>query len=85
MEANVWEVGKVFNYGGDVHYVLPRFQRAYAWEEEQWQTLWDDLLAMRAEERVGAEHFLGAMVVIREDSPGATSRPTAWSMASSVC
>ena len=69
MEANVWEVGEVFNRGGDVHYVLPRFQRAYAWEEEQWQTLWDDLLAMRAEERAGAEHFLGAMVVIREDSP----------------
>ena len=65
MEANVWSVGKLFNNRGDVHFVLPRFQRPYAWERTEWQALWDDLLEVHlAGER--ARHFLGTIVVVNE-------------------
>ncbi len=67
MEANVWRVGKLFNNRGDVHFVLPRFQRPYAWERTEWQALWDDLLEVHAAGEQ-ARHFLGAIVVVNERS-----------------
>lgn len=69
MEANVWSVGKLFNNGGDVHFVLPRFQRPYAWERTEWQALWDDLLEVH-EAGMQSRHFLGAVVVVEEDIRG---------------
>ena len=66
MEANVWPIGQVFNRGGDVHYALPRFQRAYAWKKPQWRTLWEDFLNLHKDENAFSEHFLGVMVVIPE-------------------
>lgn len=60
------KIGKVFFNGGDVHYILPRFQRAYAWEQRHWQTLWEDVLAVHESQNQSHEHFLGAMVVIEE-------------------
>ncbi|MDD9955245.1 MAG: DUF262 domain-containing protein [Anaerolineaceae bacterium] len=70
MEAYIVDMAKVFNHGGETHFVLPRFQRAYTWEQKQWQTLWDDLLELRnfSRESRRAEHFLGAMVVIGEQA-----------------
>ena len=65
MEANVWSVGKLFNNRGDVHFVLPRFQRPYAWERTEWQALWDDLMEVHSAGE-GARHFLGAIVVVNE-------------------
>ncbi len=65
-------IGKVFFSGGDVHYILPRFQRAYAWEQRHWQTLWEDVLAICALENQSHGHFLGAMVVIGEGMLDAT-------------
>lgn len=69
MEANVWSVGKLFNNGGDVHFVLPRFQRPYAWERTEWQALWDDLLEVH-EAGMQSRHFLGAIVVVEEGNRG---------------
>lgn len=59
--------------------MLPRFQRAYTWEQKQWQTLWDDLLELRIYSSEGrrAKHFLGAMVVIKEESSGPHTVPYA--------
>ena len=74
MEANVWSVGGVFNQGGDVHFILPRFQRPYAWEQPEWQALWDDLLEVH-EAGEQASHFLGAIVVVEEKLSG-THVPT---------
>lgn len=70
MEAYIVDMARVFDRGGEAHFVLPRFQRAYTWEQKQWQTLWDDLLQLQnfSRESRRAEHFLGAMVVIEEDS-----------------
>ena len=66
MKADVINVGRVFSDRGDVHYLLPRFQRAYAWQRPQWLTLWNDVLEVWESGKDAAEHFLGAMVVISE-------------------
>ena len=46
MKADSLIMGKVFSSGGDVHYVLPHFQREYAWEKPEWQTLLNDLFSL---------------------------------------
>ena len=69
MKADDWQMSKVFLGGGDVQYVLPIFQREFAWEEEEWQTLLDDVMVTYKESQSGYhEHFLGSLVVIEEDS-----------------
>lgn len=52
--------------------VVPLFQRAYVWrEEEQWQPLWHDLRRMAEFRLAGAAatHFLGAIVIQAQDNP----------------
>lgn len=39
---------------------VPRFQRNYAWTEENWEELWEDLMALRAAPK--ASHFMGSLV-----------------------
>lgn len=68
MKANNHPMSKVLG-GEDLQYVLPIFQREYAWEQEEWQTLWDDILKIYgANNGYDSEHFLGSLVVIEEDS-----------------
>lgn len=43
MKVESLKTAKVFSGGGDVHYILPHFQREYAWEKPHWQTLLDDI------------------------------------------
>ena len=64
MRAGVEEISGVFRDGGDVQFILPRFQRAYAWEDKDWQTLWNDAKKIMASNTTNLEHFLGAMVVV---------------------
>ena len=68
MDAKSLKLSKVFASGGDVHYVLPHFQREYAWEKENWQTLLNDVVglydAYTSEKE--PEHFMGALVVIQD-------------------
>ena len=69
MKADDYQMSKVFLGGGDVQYVLPIFQREYAWEQAEWQTLIDDVVdAYHASDDSRHEHFLGSLVVIEEDS-----------------
>lgn len=69
VKADDWQMSKVFLGGGDVQYVLPIFQREYAWEEEEWRTLLDDVIETYHESQNGRhEHFLGSLVVIEEDA-----------------
>ena len=42
----------------DRNYVVPPFQRDYSWEEEQWQDLWHDLVALDN----GDSHYIGYAV-----------------------
>ncbi len=68
MDAKSLKLSKVFASGGDVHYVLPHFQREYAWEKDNWQTLLNDVMglyeAYTSEKE--PEHFMGALVVIQD-------------------
>src|SRR5688500_8950587 len=69
MRADSFKIAKVFSSGGDIHYVLPHFQRQYSWEEANWQTLLDDAFALYDEydpEKEPPEHFLGSLVVIND-------------------
>jgi len=59
--------GGIFKHRGDVHYILPRFQRAYAWQRKNWQTFWDDVIVTYQSKEAKPEHFMGAMVVVEED------------------
>ncbi len=67
----------VFANKGDIHFVLPHFQREYRWEEH-WKTLWDDaILTHDALPSVSGgarqpEHFLGALVVVPDGTRNGT-------------
>ena len=50
---------------------VPNYQRAYAWEQEQWDELWEDI---REGMRTDTTHFLGTVILMsdhpRRDSAG---------------
>lgn len=59
MEAGEAHVQKVLE--GMKQFLVPHFQRPYAWREEQWRTLWNDVLE-RTDESDPTPHFLGPIV-----------------------
>jgi len=68
-------VSKVFSGGGDVHYILPHFQREYTWDKQNWQTLLSDVFSVYNVYSPGQrepEHFLGALVVINDGTRNGT-------------
>ena len=79
VEAKPQSINKLFQSGGDIQYVLPHFQREYAWDKTHWDELYQDVFEvyeMNWEEST-PEHFLGALVVIQEgESQGTLSRYT---------
>ena len=44
-------------------YQIPMFQREYSWEQEQCETLWDDLIDFHNEKDKKDKYFLGNIVV----------------------
>lgn len=74
MKADSLRIGKVFSTGGDVHYILPHFQREYAWEKENWQTLLNDVFGVYEvyDDKEPPEHFLGTLVVINDGTRNGT-------------
>jgi uncharacterized protein with ParB-like and HNH nuclease domain len=66
MKADNLRISRVFMSGGDIHYVLPYFQRQYSWEKPNWQTLLYDAVSIYEEHQLEKEpeHFLGSLVVI---------------------
>jgi uncharacterized protein with ParB-like and HNH nuclease domain len=68
MKADSLKISKVFSSGGDVHYLLPYFQREYAWDKENWQTLINDVIGLYEaySDDKEPEHFMGALVVIND-------------------
>lgn len=54
--------------GNGKKYTVPKYQRDYSWEEEQWDDLWQDIWAIHEqspEER--EQHYMGYLVLQRED------------------
>ena len=74
MKADSLHMVKVFSSGGDVHYVLPHFQREYAWEKPEWQTLLKDIFSVYEiyKEDQPPEHFMGSLVVINDGTRAGT-------------
>lgn len=75
MELHNYKISKVFSQGGDIHYVMPPFQRQYSWEKTQWETLLTDVIDIyhEYESDENIEHFLGSLVVIDDQSKGVMS------------
>lgn len=48
-------------------YHIPSYQRPYAWEKEQAETLFDDLLDFYMNQPKDDNYFLGSIVLIKED------------------
>ena len=58
---------EIIGYGK--HYSVPQYQRDYSWGEEQWDELWQDILAIHnqnPEER--EEHYMGYLVLQKKES-----------------
>ncbi len=74
MDARNLTISNVFSHGGNIHYILPHFQREYTWEKEQWETLLYDLLALYRDYQPGKdlEHFLGSIVVVTDGTRNGT-------------
>ncbi len=68
MKADSWKISKVFSSGGEVHYIMPHFQRQYSWEKTEWEVLLKDAIAIYGEYDPDREpeHFIGSLVVIND-------------------
>jgi len=75
LKAESLKIGRVFSSGGEILYLLPEFQREYAWERENWDAFLQDLDRIYAiydpndPERT-PEHFMGALVVVNDGLRG---------------
>jgi uncharacterized protein with ParB-like and HNH nuclease domain len=61
MEASPAKVIQYFN--GEKQNLIPLFQRPYTWKENNWRTLWDDLMVQYEMGDAGT-HFMGAIVSV---------------------
>ena len=49
--------------GNGLKYSVPRFQRDYSWQEEQWEDLWQDII-----ETESSSHYMGYLVLQTSDN-----------------
>lgn len=55
------------------NFLIPDYQRPYAWEEDECQTLWDDIFSFAFPDnnkdsfKANDEYFLGAIVTYKND------------------
>lgn len=47
--------------GNGLRFEIPKFQRDYSWESEQWDDLWLDLMSLMEDEET--EHYMGYLVL----------------------
>lgn len=64
MDARKGNVYEILN--GFKQFVIPVYQRAYSWENEQCQRLWKDIFDMQKQNKHG--HFVGSIVNIAEQA-----------------
>lgn len=53
--------------GNGLSYRVPPFQRDYSWSEDEWDDLWQDIVAM-FEDGGDASHYMGYLVLQSSDS-----------------
>jgi len=49
--------------GNSAKYTVPRFQRDYSWEQEQWEDLWNDIVELKEE----GSHYMGYVVLQQKE------------------
>ncbi len=52
--------------GNSLKYTVPRFQRDYSWQEEQWEELWQDVVNLSQKET--SFHYMGYLVLQSSDN-----------------
>jgi uncharacterized protein with ParB-like and HNH nuclease domain len=58
---------------GASRFVIPVFQRYYAWTKDNWAQLWDNLDELCEEDKLTQRHFLGSVVCVSDlAQPGMT-------------
>lgn len=60
-----YPLSKIFN--DEFDFVIPPYQRPYAWTEEETETLFTDLYDFYANENEEENYFLGSIVLIKEE------------------
>jgi len=75
MTAESPRIAKVFNSSIDIYYILPYFQRDYAWDKSNCQTLLNDILDLYdiCQDSRPPEHFMGSLVVINAGTQSSTT------------
>ncbi|BEG57038.1 DUF262 domain-containing protein [Helicobacter sp. NHP21005] len=61
------EQKSVLDYLSKNEFLIPEYQRPYAWDEEQCTQLWDDLEDFFDEKEGQAEYFLGPVVMYKQN------------------
>ena len=64
ISGSEYPLAKIFS--SDFEFIIPRYQRPYAWQIEQAQDLFEDLKDF-AEAAPDEGYFLGSVVLIKED------------------
>jgi hypothetical protein len=59
------ELMSVQNLFANSLFVVPEYQRAYAWEQDEWDDLWGDI---REGMRTRTQHFLGTIVLMDQET-----------------
>lgn len=67
IEVNKQSVKQLLETGKTHRFVIPEYQRSYAWNDEQIQTLFDDLAEYTSNENESS-YFLGTIVSYENDS-----------------
>ncbi|MDR0950076.1 MAG: DUF262 domain-containing HNH endonuclease family protein [Candidatus Ancillula sp.] len=67
IEVNKESVSSLLISGKDNQFVIPEYQRPYAWGEDQCRTLWDDILTF-VQNGNESTYFLGTVVTYINDS-----------------
>jgi uncharacterized protein with ParB-like and HNH nuclease domain len=49
--------------GNGKRYIIPRFQRDYAWTEENWEDLWFDVIELWNNKESQSFHYMGSIVL----------------------
>jgi len=60
--TNHYTIADLFGGGGDVRYVIPKFQREYIWSRENWQAFFDDIV-----EGNGEGNFIGSILCVKKE------------------
>lgn len=60
--TNHYTIAELFRNGGNVRYVIPKFQREYIWSRENWGVLFDDVV-----EGNGEGNFIGSILCVKNE------------------